>query len=399
MTLARMQWRQFFRGDRKSSTIGLALSAVYMWMMELMFFFILKDSGVEVPVVAAVGVIAAFLVVDFIIKLFFQRDNTVMDASLKTRPVPQREWRRFLGLSQFWSPLNLEMPLVIAPACFLFLPAGLAFIVFPTFYLASVLGGFLVMLIKHRGDYQPEKMVSTGRFRTSRSETGGHIFGLQTRSLKRSKRLRTSVVYMSVLFYLQYILYSFGHVSDRLGGMFVFYFILLVTETLPQWGFAIEANCFQAIWTKPVPVFRILEDKFRMSMIMGVVAAVLCLPVSILSHSSVADVAAYLLFSVGFGSLSLLLDAPRCTRLDLFGKTFFNYQGSSGTFKGSSILALLLVMTIGIGIPLLLPGWKSQLILSVLGAAGLAVHRRVLRKVEEKFLKDRYRYMEKFNSI
>lgn len=147
MTLARMQWRQFFRGDKKSSTIGLALSAVYMWMMELMLFFLLKDSGVEVPVMAAVGVIAAFLVFDFIIKLFLQRDNTVMDASLKTRPVPQREWRRFLGLSHFWSPLNLEMPLAMAPACFLFLPAGLAFIVFPAFYLASVFGGFLVMLI------------------------------------------------------------------------------------------------------------------------------------------------------------------------------------------------------------------------------------------------------------
>ena len=398
MSLVRLQWRQFFRGDKKNSTVGLIFFVVYAWLIELVLFFIFKDEGVEVPTLAMVLVSCGVLVPDFILKLFFQRDNSVMDASLKTRPIPKKVWKKFLGLSQFWSPLNLEMPLMMIPACFFFLPVGIAFAEIPVLYLLSVLGGYLVMLIKHRGDYQPERLVSS-RGRVAKSAPGSHIFGLQSRCVMRSKRLKTSIIYMTVLFYLQFVLYSFEDDMDLFAGCFQFFVIFLGCVSVLQYGFGIEANYFGAIWTKPVSIYRILEDKYRMSAVFGSIAAVLCLPVCILSHSSVLDPFAYLLFSAGFCSLTMLLEAPKCSRLDIFGKTFFNYQGTTGSFKASSLLPCLLTLTFGMGLPRLLPGWPSRLILCVLGLGGFAVHRRVLRRVESNFLKNRYKYMDKYNSI
>jgi hypothetical protein len=50
-----------------------------------------------------------------------------MDAFIKTRPIPQGSWDRFLTISQLWKPSNLALPFIMAPACFLFLPFAWGF--------------------------------------------------------------------------------------------------------------------------------------------------------------------------------------------------------------------------------------------------------------------------------
>ena len=71
-----------------------------------------------------------------------------MDAFIKSRPITRERWKRFLAVSQLWNPANLELPIALAPMCFLCLPLASAFILMVVLYLLSVFGGYLVMLLK-----------------------------------------------------------------------------------------------------------------------------------------------------------------------------------------------------------------------------------------------------------
>lgn len=399
-SLVRLQFRQFFRGKKKKDLVGLVISIVYFWVIQFVLFFMARDEGVDFPPVAVMLVMSGFIVPDFIFKLFIQHDNTVMDAFLKTRPISQSIWDRFLSLSHFWTPTNLMMPLMMAPACFLFLPLRLGITELLILYLASVFGGFLIMLIKHRGSYQSEKQVSARTGKTVKAGKGSGAIGLQVKSVLRSKKMKTMLIYLGILFYIQYISYSLDHDrSSYMYLMFLFYYIYALSALIPQYGFCIEANFFAGLWTRPTSVFKLLNDKYWFGIILGALAVLTCLPVAFWTKRPMMDSVSFFLYVSGFVNMGLLVDAYKSRPIDLFGKTFFNYQGSQNTFKGTSFVILLVAMAIGVAVPLVLPGWKSQAILSALGVVGFLVHRPFFRWVEGRFLKDRYKYMEKYTSI
>ena len=127
-------------------------------------------------------------------------------------------------------------------------------------------------------------------------------------------------------------------------------------------------------------------------------ALLIILPFCLWFKQSIFLPVSYALFGAGFGSPMLLMDACNATPFDLFGKAFFNTQGAKGTFKVSSFVGTMLLLVLGQGIPALLPGWPSYLILSVLGLLGILFHRPFFDWVERKFLRNKYTYMEKYQS-
>ena len=397
-SLVRLQYRQAKRSRTKGTKFGYIFGVLYIWVIEFVLFFALRSEGVEVPALVTVAVCAAFLIPDFLLKLAFIHDNTVMNAFLKTRPVPQESWDRYLTLSQFWKIENLEMPLMLSPACFLFMPIGLGLVMLPVIYLFSVFGGFLIMLIKHKGNYQPETRAKATSSKAVKPVRGKHIYGLQTRSFLRSRRLRTAVIYLGILFYIQCICYSLND-EMNFSSTYLILFIALMSLLVTQYGFAVEANFFGAIWTKPLAIRRLIYDKFRFSVSIGAIATLLCLPVCFWSDISPLTILAYFLYTSGTGNLIYLIDPYRCSKLDLFGKTFFNYQGSSGTFKGSTFIGTLVIMGSAVAAAYLLPERVMQAVLSGLGIAGFCIYRPFFRWVERKFLRNRYEYMEKYRSI
>jgi hypothetical protein len=254
------------------------------------------------------------------------------------------------------------------------------------------------MLLKRRGTYAPEKVVSTKAARTVKSGRSGHaIFGLQSRSLLRSKRLKGSILYFSIFSFLETILYLIAG-DTRFGNLWLFFFITFPAITLPQYGFGIEATYFGGLWTRPVDVKRLLRDKFRLCSLLSGMALLIILPFCLWFKQSIFLPVSYALFGAGFGSPMLLMDACNATPFDLFGKAFFNTQGAKGTFKVSSFVGTMLLLVLGQGIPALLPGWPSYLILSALGLLGILFHRPWFDWVERRFLNNKYRYMEKYQS-
>ena len=395
--LSRLRFRQFFRQKNKG-LVGKIIIVVYFWLLELLLFFMLRKEGVtDFPPLLVAGICLGFIVPDFLFKLIFEHDQTVMDAFIRTRPISQSSWDRFLSLSQFWKASNLSMPLILAPACLLFMPFRWGLVTLLVLYLFSVFGGFLVMLFKHKGNYPLEKQVSAKAGRSFRQGSGHHVFGIQSRSFLRSKRLKTSVLVLTGVFFFQFISQGFAEIG-RFDSVFLTFTILYAAVGLSQWGLSIEANFFCGIWTRPIPVHRLLEDKFLFSAFLGGVTALIAIPFCYWFKIPLYAPLAYALFNAGVGILLIMIDAYKCMPFDLFGKTFFNYQGSSSTFKGSAFLALFVVMIIPIVLPHILPEWAALLILAVIGLAGCVLYRPYFRWVERQFLKNRYQYMEKYLS-
>ena len=168
---------------------------------------------------------------------------------------------------------------------------------------------------------------------------------------------------------------------------------------MPQWGFAIEANFFNGIWSRPIAIENLLAYKYRFGLVCGAVGALLCLPICIWNSCiSPFDIVAIVLFCCCFGNMFMLIDAYNCVPFDMFGKAFFNYQGNSSTLKVSSLLVSIAFMAIGIGSVSLLSGWKLQLVLSAFGIGGLIAYRPFFRWVVRRFMINRYKYMEKYSS-
>lgn len=395
--LTRLRFHQFFRQKNKG-LVGKIIIVVYFWLLELLLFFMLRKEGItDFPPLLVAGICLGFIVPDFLFKLIFEHDQTVMDAFIRTRPISQSSWDRFLSVSQFWKASNLSMPLILAPACFLFMPFRWGLVTLLVLYLFSVFGGFLVMLFKHKGNYPLEKQVSAKAGRSFRTGSGHHVFGIQSRSFLRSKRLKTSVLVLTGVFFFQFISQGLAEIG-RFDSVFLTFTILYAAIGLSQWGLSIEANFFCGIWTKPIPVHRLLEDKFLFSALLGGVTALIAIPFCYWFKIPLYAPLAYALFNAGVGILLIMIDAYKCMPFDLFGKTFFNYQGSSSTFKGSAFLALFVVMIIPIVLPHILPEWVALLVLALIGLAGCVLYRPYFRWVERQFLKNRYDYMEKYLS-
>lgn len=396
-SLIRLQKRQLSRGKMNKERAGLIFLILYFWGMEILFILLYKGLGGSVPPLYLTAFLLSALVTDIMMKIILIRDMSVMDSFLKTRPVSQEVWKRFLWVSQFWAVSNLIMPVAVLPALLLLFRFPLSIAVLLAMYLFSVLNGILVMLLKRRGPYASEKAVSPTSVRTFKSGRSGHsIFALQSRSLLRSSRLRTPML----IFFGLCLLQIFLNMSDqrREDDLWLLFFMIYGPVLFCQYGFGIESCCFSGLWTRPISVKRLLTDKFRLSFVLTGASLLIMIPIFLILGRSIFAPISYALFMAGFGSLLLLIDAYNVTPFDLFGKTFFNYQGSRASFRLSTFFSILFVIIICVVLPIILPGWPSYLILSGLGLLGIFFHRPYFGWVERNFLKNKYEYMDKYQS-
>lgn len=376
-----------------SQWAGTAFSIVYFWILEFVAFFILRDEGTAFPLGILLVACLVLGISDFLLKLIYDRDRSVMDAFLKTRPVPQSRWNLFLILSQCWKSGNLLLPLLFLPACFLFSRFPVGLLLFAVLYFLSVANGLLVSFIKHRGDYQSEKEVSTATH-TYHSASGNAIFNLQVKSLIRSKRLRNTTLVIALVFLFQYV----SQVkTDNKAYIFLFFFIYFFSGINSQNGLAVEASFFNGIWTRPIPLARILSDKCRMSAIMAALASLICFPLCLWLGTPIYLLLAFALFSSGFCTTATLVNAYDCRPFDLFGKTFYNNQGTY--VKGSRVLLSFLYMGLAGLLPVFLPVWVASLVLGGLGLLGFAFQRPWFAWVERRFMANKHRYLERYMSI
>ena len=398
-SLARLQFRRLsFTGMK--SFLGLGLLVLYVWVFFFAIYFYFGDELLaEVP--QEIWVIAPLCMVipDFMFKLTFVSYCSVMDAFLKSRPIPLAKWKKFLALSHFWDPANLLVPIMLAPMFFLTLPWVSALPLLLILYVLSVLNGYWAMRIKRRGPYQSKKKVSTFFYGGSSLSARHARFGLQYKSFLRSKRLWIPVLIFFVFFTFEFLT-LFTEKGNRLSMSTAFMLFMVVYYPIcepMQFGLGIEANSFSALWTRPGHLSEILNDKYRFGMMMGGIIAAIMLILHFTMHTPILEPLSYVFFVAGLGSMIHLVQAYRCVPFDLFGTAFFNHQGTSSSFSLISVIGLVVITATVVCVDHFIPAPYSHAVLTGLGLLGFAIHRPVFRMSEKAFLKKRYKYMENYS--
>lgn len=410
-TLTTLYFRQMWRTADKKSWIGKGYLLLCFWVIEISLGYGLTyDDQVAnllarlAPAIVAIFSAVAFLP-DLFYKLIFTDDKIAMDAFLKSRPISQEKWERFLWLQQLWKTENLQMSVIWAPLIFIVLPFGWALCLFFLLYLISVFNGIALMELRGGSYYNEQQRKALKAKDNSFIErlTKSSVFALQIKSFLRSKRLKTSTLFLTIYFA------AFGYFNTynaTVGGefdvQFIGFFFLLFAVVFPsinlgQYAMGIEANYFNGLWTKPLPLKRLLEDKYRLYAVITCCTSLIYVPACILGWMSWLQLIGVLIFGIGFCNSMVLINGFKCSPFDIFGKTFFNYQGGGSTFSVKLILVMLVIMLLPVLFWKLLSPFWFCIALSGLGIAGHLLRGKLFDRIMKDFEKNKYKYMEKYN--
>lgn len=384
-----------------------------LWMVEAAVCFgILESDTVSLVVRLLAPLLVAiipmlFFLPDVIYRFFMTHEETAMDAFLRTRPVKEETWERFLWFSQLLHPENLMLPAMVLPIALILLPLGWGLCLLLCMYLVSVFDAIVVMEARRGSPYLEggkrqaragegwlELLLSRLNIRVMHDA----VFGLQSRSLMRSRRLQIAIIVLFLWFAFYGYMQGFtGDAGDIMALDFFFFFSLaLPSMTLAQYGLGIEANFFSGLWTRPVALRRILDDKFRFYTFISLLDSLIYLPACFMGILHWYVLIGAVLLTVGFCNVFMLWPCFRCEPFDLMGKAFFNQQGSRSSFNvkvfaiifGSMLLHMVPVM-------LLPPVWYLvvQLVICLLS---LYCRPRFFNHLVHDFERNRYKYMERY---
>ena len=459
--LLRLWWLQQRRNfHKRDAVVGAYLIFLYVVVGISFYHGFTKGGGnlvgQDVPATLGAGLVIDMLLPDIFMKLVMKKDMTAMDDYVKSRPIPEKIWNRFLLLSNLVSFWNYVLPVLTIPV-FIYL-LGLSqtivgFLLFLAFSYVNgiyitcfrkapewmlkwplVLGwlGMLVLLIGYMfvASFFSQWMVYVGlfvfvgavfaglvvylynlkvyneqkhkaaRFRGFRDV---NLFSLQYIGTMRAKRVRNMVLVITLIFLFDSYLFAFLPVEDaedvamQHGSllMYVVGSILMPSVCLSQWTFGIEANFFQGLMTKPVKIERMLQNCFYFYAIVSAIAMVLTVP--------------FLFFDKGVSVFTLLgaycmtvflclFNLPTClfsTRLEIFSSSMFSMQGANLKINLYAIAFLLpLGALAAVYVYLGEMVWCVSCI--ALGVFAVALHKWAIAKLAAIFYKRRYQRMEKF---
>ena len=269
--LFQLYFRQKWHGF-KFAKLGFTayLYILYCSAIALMF------NGVEFAIPDAfipatlLGTCMLMALPDFLFKLFMCHNATVMDSFLKTRPISRTNWNWFLVLSQFFNSSNLFFPIMLIPIFFHIMSMGNTVLMFVCLYLLSVMTGVAAMIIKKESNYVDE-MSGLKINKKRQVSTSTPIFAVQYKSIWRSKRLRFMVLLSAAYILIMLANPTCTDPNNSLGLVMIAMATYFVPLMFGQWGMSIEANFFNAIWTKPISLAKIVTDKFRMLCILSTI--------------------------------------------------------------------------------------------------------------------------------
>ena len=462
--LLRLWWLQQRRNfHKRDAIVGAYLIFLYA-VMGVSFFHGFTEGGgsladQDLPATLGAGLVIAMLLPDIFMKLVMKKDMTAMDDYVKSRPVPEKIWNRFLLLSNLVSFWNYVLPVLMIPVfiyllsipqtivCFLLFLAfsyvngiyitcfrkasewmlkwplllgwlgmlalliGYMFVAsfFPVWmaylglfvFVGAVFAGLVIYLYNLK--VYNEQKHKAARFRGFRDV---NLFSLQYIGTMRAKRVRNMVLVVTLLFLFDSYLFAFlpAETPEEASGlngtmlMYVVGSILLPSLCLSQWTFGIEANFFQGLMTKPVKIEQMLQNCFYFYAIISAMAMILTVPFLFMN----VGVSVFTLLGAYCMTVFLcLFNLPTClfsTRLEIFSSSMFSMQGANLKIN---LYAIAFLVPLGALAALYVyVGEMAWCISSVaLAMIAVAIHKWAIAKLAAIFYKRRYKRMEKFMEV
>ncbi len=438
---------------RRDFKWGRFLGESYFFVLLLLVSFAVTMIVYEtVPSTEGMEMNVGFLAVavilpDFINKFFVKHDETVMDHYLKSRPLPESAWNKFLlitNLVNFW---NWGVPLCLLPFCFIFLPLWAVLPSFLLFIGVSMVGGVAITAFRRARSYAdkwpiPAAMLiwftvaaayaplvmlfpwwlhtvgflalcggavavfysylcTLRRYDESKASVGrlflngsSSLFSMEYISVLRSKRLRIAVIILPLVF----VFNAYTQSINGTGVMFNLMFCMAVLSPslmLGQWVFGIEGNYMDGLWTKPVSILQILQNKFWFFALIDLFPLLLLLPLI-----WTVDVSPWLfvvtwIFAVGVFNPSLMPTCLISSRLELFQSAFFNYQGASLAINLYGLLSFIPLIAYCL-ILWLLPPTTAHVVIILSGLVGIALHPFIIKWLARRYEQRRYVSFERY---
>ena len=452
--LLKLWWKQQRRNfHKRDAVVGAYILFIYV-VIGVTFFFSFTENGgsfvdEDLPSTLGFILVVSMLLPDIFLKLVMKKDMTAMDDYIKSRPVPERIWNRFLlatNLVSFW---NYVLPVMMIPVfifllsipqaigCFLLLYAfsyvdgiyitcfrkatewmlkwplilgwigmfGLliGYIVVSAFFpiwmayigmfifAGAVLAGLIVYLCNL-------KIYNEQKHKVSRFRGFSHVnlLSLLYIGTMRAKRVRNMVLVIAIIFLFDAYMYAFlpAETADPVA-LYVAGAVLLPSVCLSQWTFGIEANFFHGLMTKPVKVEQLLQNCFYFYVLLTAVTLIFVLPFLFMN----VGVTVFTLVGAFCMTVFLsLFNLPTClfsSRLEIFSNSMFNMQGANTKINLYGIVFLLPVAALVAEYIYL--GEMAWCITSVaLAVLSVAIHKWAIAKLAAVYNKKKYDRMEKY---
>jgi len=423
--------------------------ALFMMISVIVTIATYENVGAEGVETVVPFMAAGIIIPDFLHKLLMKHDETVMDHYLKSKPIPERSWNRFLlitNLVNFW---NWTIPIMLLPFCIVFLKWT---ILLPSFLLllaVSMVGGIAITAFRRAKGWTNkwpvlaaiviwaiialmyslltiflpwgihvagffllcfgaiallyDYMCDLRRYDESQAKasrlflTGASsLFSMEYVGVLRSKRLRMAVLFLPLVF----VFNSYTQIPQ--GQNFMFHMMLMFAIFSPsmmlgQWVFGIEGNYFDGLWSKPIDIRTILKNKFWFYALLNILPTLLVLPLIWIADLSPWLLPVTWLFTAGLANLSLMPTALISSRIEMFQSAFFNYQGASLAVNlyGFVVIIPLAIYVICLW---LLPQTTAMIVLAVAGILGFALHKVVIDWIARRYELNRYKNFERYRS-
>lgn len=457
--LLRLWWKQQRRNfHKRDAIVGGYIIFLYVVMGVSFFVSFTRNGGSlgedDMPDMIGAGIVVGMLIPDIIMKLVMKKDMTAMDDYVKSRPVPERIWSRFLLATNLMSFWNYVLPVLMIPVfvyflgipqtvlCFLLMLAFsyidgiyitcfrkatewllkwplilgwmgmfvvlIAFLVLASFFpvgmayaglfaLAGAVFAGLIVYLCHLKIYNEQKL-KVSRFHDF---THVNLFSLQYIGMMRAKRVRNMVLVVMGIFIFDAYLYALMPNDD--GGfnwqstivLYVVAIVLMPSFCLSQWTFGVEANFFHGLMTKPVKIEQMLQNCFYFYALVSAIALLFALPLALMD---VGITVFSLIGAYGMTVFLSLFNLPTClfsTRLEIFGSSMFSMQGAN--LKINLYAVAFLVPLGALAAEYIYIGEVAWCITCVaLALISVAIHKKAIVRLAAVFYKRRYKRMETF---
>lgn len=423
--------------------------ALFMIVSVIITFATYENVGAEGVEMVVPFIAASIIIPDFLHKLLMKHDETVMDHYLKSKPIPERSWNRFMLITNVVNFWNWAIPVMLLPFCLVFLKWTILIPSFLLFLAVSMVGGIAITAFRRAkgwtnkwpvlvamviwaifafmysllGVFLPwgihvavffllcfgaiavfyNYLCDLRRYDESQAKasrlflTGASsLFSMEYVGVLRSKRLRSAVLILPLVF----VLNSYTQVPQ--GRTFMFHMMLMFAVFSPsmmlgQWVFGIEGNYFDGLWSKPIDIRTILKNKFWFYSLLNILPTLLVLPLIWIADLSPWLLPATWLFTAGLANLTLMPTALISSRIEMFQSAFFNYQGAS---LAVNLYGFVVIVPLALYVVCLwlLPQTTAMIILAAAGILGFALHHVVINWIASKYERNRYKNFERYRN-
>lgn len=440
---------------RRNFKWGKLFGQLYFFGLFMMISIIVtiavhEEVGDLENVAKTVSIMAVTIIVpDFLHKLLMKHDETVMDHYLKSKPIPDRAWNRFLLTTNFVNYWNWTIPLLMLPFCIVFMKWTEMLPSFLLLLAVSMVGGVAITALRRAKGwtnkwpvlvamliwlviafvysltslilpwgihivgflllcvgaiavfydylcdlcrYDEEKAKKNRLLLSGQSS----LFSMEYISVLRSKRMRIAVIILPLVF----VFNCYTQIPQGPGPIFymmLMFAIFAPSMMLGQWVFGIEGNYFDGLWTKPIEIRTILTNKYWFFCLLNIVPTLLVLPIIWISDLSPWILPVTWIFTAGLGNMTQMPTALISSRVELFQSAFFNYQGASLAINMYSFI-ILVPLAAYVLCMWLLPLTTALIVLTAAGIIGFAMSQVVIGWIARRYEMNRYKNFERYRS-